>query len=176
MTPKFTQRNVAATQPPKKGTSGTTLMSYSSNKALLDSKSASKVLKTTNPADTKKKLDMLKTGKYQVDLSTGKLYPNKTDVKKSYTATKTSINKPAPKKTVIKPAPVVVPAKKVVAPIKKEGRVDLDKYVERLPGGEYKEISFQQYHGAKGSGRNVQMVSPSMWEKEKNRVTPMKNK
>jgi hypothetical protein len=73
------------------------------------------------------------------------------------------------KKTGVKPVPTT-PA------VKKEGRLDVDKYVERLPGGEYKEISFQQYHGAKGSGRNVQTVSPSKWEKEKGRVTPMKNK
>jgi hypothetical protein len=109
-----------------------------------------------------------------------------TSTKSSATKTTGSYKKPTtpPTKTQNIPEVTVSVTKKKVSStpvpttpaVKKEGRLDVDKYVERLPGGEYKEISFQQYHGAKGSGRNVQTVSPSKWEKEKGRVTPMKNK
>ena len=171
MESKFTQRNIAAGQPPKKNSSGTTLMSYSSNKALLDSKSAGKVLRTATPAETKKKLDMLKTGKYQVDLNTGKLYPTKSESKQSYTATKTTINRPPAKKAVaakvVAPAKVVTPTKPAV---KKEGMVDVNKYIERLPGGEIREIKYGEYKTLSGTGRNVQTFTPAQFEKIKNRL------
>ena len=173
MESKFTQRNVAAGQPPKKTSSGTTLMSYANNKAILDSKSASKVLRTATPTETKKKLDMLKTGKYQVDLNTGKLYPTKSESKQYYTATKTTINRPPAKKAVAAPAKVVEPAK-VVTPtkpiVKKEGMVDVNKYVERLPGGALREIKYGEYKTLSGTGRNVQTFTPAQFEKIKNRL------
>lgn len=166
---KFTQRNMATGQPPKKSSVGTTLISYAHNKALLDSQIAGKLLRTATPAETKKKLDMLKTGKYQVDLSTGKLYPAKSESNKYYSTTKANINRPPAKKAVaakvVAPMKVVTPTKPTV---KKEGMVDTNVYIIRDPQNEY------AYREVKRGTKGAQAVPPSRYEKMKGGIGPIK--
>jgi hypothetical protein len=92
------------------------------------------------------------------------------------TTTKTTATKSM--KTQNIPEVTVSVKKKVVAPVtpvmKEKGKVDVNKYVERQPGGEYREITLSEYSSMKKSGKNVQQLNPSLYEREKGRIAPMK--
>lgn len=69
--------------------------------------------------------------------------------------------------------------KKVVAPVapkpeatKPVNRVT-DHYIVREPGGDYKELTYNEYHTYKGPG-NKQKLTPSMYESNKGRITTLK--
>lgn len=66
----------------------------------------------------------------------------------------------------------VIVKKTVVAPVtkKKEGMVDVNKYVERLPGGAIREIKYGEYKTLSNTGRNVQTFTPAQFEKIKSRL------
>jgi len=67
--------------------------------------------------------------------------------------------------------------KKVVAPVtpvmKEKGAPVTSNYVVRLPGGEYKELTYNEYQTYKGPG-NKQILKPSVYESNKGRITTLK--
>lgn len=109
---------------------------------------------------------------------------------KTSTATKTSGSNVKPTTTNTKTAKgmktqnipevnVSVTKKKVVAPVapkpeavKPVNRVT-DHYIVREPGGDYKELTYNEYQTYKGPG-NKQKLTPSMYESNKGRITTLK--
>lgn len=70
------------------------------------------------------------------------------------------------KKTGTTPRPVTPPVKEKGAPV-------TSNYVVRLPGGEYKELTYNEYQTYKGPG-NKQILKPSVYESNKGRITTLK--
>lgn len=68
--------------------------------------------------------------------------------------------------------PSVVIKETIVKPVtkKKEGMVDVNKYVERMPGGAIREIKYGEYKTLSKTGRNVQTFTPAQFDKIKNRL------
>jgi hypothetical protein len=68
--------------------------------------------------------------------------------------------------------PSVVIKEMIVKPVtkKKEGMVDVNKYIERMPGGAIREIKYGEYKTLSNTGRNVQTFTPAQFDKIKNRL------
>lgn len=155
---KFEQRNSAA----GKMTGSQVAMGVATGK--MSAKDVANAMsKPTKGSSTSTKPNATKTSGSNVKPSTTKT-----------TATKSMKTQNIPEVTVSVTKKTGTATKPVTPPMKEKGKVDVNKYVERQPGGEYREITLSEYSSMKKSGKNVQQLNPSLYEREKGRIAPMK--